>query len=57
MNTCIVHQTRHFLMGKGFFAWCEKHGRLNRKGQPRKPHYFAATPDELDLTVNAHLNP
>ena len=57
MSTCIVHQTRHFLMGKGFFAWCEKHGRLNRKGQPRKPHYFTATPDELNLTVNAHLNP
>ena len=40
MNTCIVHVTKHFLMGKGFFAWCEKHGRLNKSGKPGRPAFF-----------------
>ena len=33
--SCIVHVTKHFALGRGHFAWCEKHGRLNAKtGKP-----------------------
>jgi hypothetical protein len=25
-----VHVQRHFMMGKGWYAWCEVHGRLGK---------------------------